>query len=179
MSDAFTDIARDEDRAANYLDYLTKVAEYLNNSTKENCERVKSAAQNTDSVKRGYWNGRTGLSSGLDELLERLKQGDKTEWARLLWTVEPYNSIYQELSNLSPFKGQVLLKVDYGVGFVDVGKEGLDGVIEGAGFKAGDCDDYIISISPEVLKQMEIVWVRCGMSKVKGPRDSKGRPKKI
>jgi hypothetical protein len=178
MSDALTDIAKDGTRARNHLGYLARVVEYLKNPTIANRREVESAANETDSVTRGYWSGQTDLSSGLGKRLENLGNGDKTEWARLLWRVEPYQRVYDELLELSPFKGKVLLRVDYGADFVNVKREGLDDIIKGANFRTGDCDDYLIAIPEEMLKKIDVTWVRCGISGVKGPRDSKGKPKK-
>ena len=178
MSDAFTDIARDGTRAGRYLGYLAQVVEYLKNPTVANRRKVESAANQTDSVARGYSSGQTNLSSELGKRLENLRKGNKTTWARLLWGVEPCQRLYDELLEISPFKGKVLLKIDYGMGFVNVKKGGLDEVIEGANLKAGDCDDYLLAIPKEALKAIDITWVGCGISGVKGPRDSKGKPKK-
>lgn len=177
MSDALTDIARDEKRARGYLDYLSKVVQYLKEPSEENLREIKAAACETDSVKRGYQSGQTNLSSKLDTRLRALKNGDETEWARLLWSIEPDAELYDKLVEISPFKGKVLLKVNYGNNFVHVGRNGLDELVEGANFKAGDCDDYILSVPKEMMKGIGVTWVRCGIRGQNTPRDKKGKPR--
>jgi len=179
MSGGLSDLASDEMRAGRYLDYLARVVEYLKSPIEANRRKVESAAKKTDSVTRGYRSGQTSLSSELGKRLKNLRKGDKSEWARLLWKVEPHQRLYNELVEISPFKGKMLVKVDYGSGFVRVGKEGIDEIIEGANFLAGDCDAYLIAIPKEDLKKIDVTWVRCGISGIKCPRDSKGKPKKI
>ena len=65
MSDAMSDIARDEKRNLAYAIYLEKVQKYINNPTKENLKKVLKAAKYADSIPAGYWGLKTSLAKGL------------------------------------------------------------------------------------------------------------------
>jgi hypothetical protein len=66
MSDALTDIRRDQVRAECYESFLAAIADYFENPSSEAEAKVRDAAQKTDEVPRGYHHGPTSLCSIFD-----------------------------------------------------------------------------------------------------------------
>ena len=121
MSDALTDMARDERRSRNYYSFLSSLADYLESKDgdQELFEQVVRTAKNTDAVKRGLWGGSTRISDGLVERVERLKQKDPKEWAVLL--IEAYEHNYfsfERLKGISPFVGSLFTFIEIGSGYL-------------------------------------------------------------
>lgn len=183
MSDASSEMARDERRAQNYLDYLDCLIGYLQDSGKVPYEQVEEAAKSTDSVLGGSCGGRTGLQEGLKEKVEALKQGDKEEWAKLLYHLDNNEPQYQGLVDLSPFTGKTLLKASYRGAHLHLDLSSLNETItkrlDELNLKIKDSDDYllVLGIPKEVIENAEVHWAHCGILGVKGPRDRKGNPK--
>ncbi len=107
MSDAFTDIDRDQRRWRNYWNFLNLLTDYLEKKPDdaELLRQVIEAAENTDAVGRGYWGGRTYLSAGIKERIKLLRKGDRIEWVRLLAQAisNPSARQRQRLKAISPF----------------------------------------------------------------------------
>jgi len=183
MSDALTDIARDDRRAKAYRGYFGRLYDYLQESSKENYKKLEEAAKETDAVPRGYWGSPTNLEKWLKERVKKLKQGDKIEWARILRRNIDYR-VHEKLKAISPFANKVLINVDFGCGFVNIKLEGLESIVANLiakhNFKAYDADDYLIAldIPEQAFKDGEVVWYGCGIYGINGPRDSEGKPKK-
>ncbi len=178
MSDGITDSYRDQRRGECYGDFLKVLANFLEKpSTAEGCQAVKQAAERVDGVPRGLISGRTSLSGGLSVMVEKLREGDEKTWGTLLLSaVGSYpTAVFKKFKSISPFKGKVLISVDYGFGFVNIGGEFehfLDHFIAGInGFKIYDADHYIVALDEYSFKKgAELVWRSCGVSGVKGPR---------
>ena len=82
MSDALSDIARDQERGE-YLDNFYKnLTDYLENPSDEKLGNLKRIAEMTDSVRGGYWGGKTNLLKNLEKRLKELGEGNKNSWAR-------------------------------------------------------------------------------------------------
>ena len=60
MSDALTDIARDERRNRNVYSWIFAVADFLEGKVELDC--VESAALKCDAVPRGYWGSVTAMA---------------------------------------------------------------------------------------------------------------------
>jgi len=179
MSDGLTDIARDQRRGIEHVSYLGCLLDYLKNPSEANYIKIEKASEATDDVPRGYFGGRTKLTKGLKERVEKLKQGDKREWARLLWVFIDSGKLYREFKEISPFKGKLLLKVDYGRGFVNIKSEELDEILRKRDFKTYDCDDYLIAVDvSEDSEKIDVEWARCGISGQDCPRNSEGKKRK-
>lgn len=85
MSDALTDIARDERRAKLCAVYVRAVWIFLQTLEKTSAQRVRKAAEATDAVPIGYWGSRTSLVKQLDAgLLTKLSAGAPEPWKELL-----------------------------------------------------------------------------------------------
>lgn len=186
MSDALTDIARDTRRAEVFGKYLEAVKEYLLGPSQETFKNAVEAAQVVDGVPRGYWGGKTSLSKDIEKRLRSLKRGNKKEWARFLLSMIGGNMphpLFKKLKAISPFKDKCLIHVNYGCGFVHFGGE-IESffakiIQEHAGWKTYDADGYFVALPmPEINEDTEVVWLRCGILGIKGPRESGRRPKK-
>jgi len=92
MSDAMTDIYRDQERTALEKEYLQCLLGYLTKSTVREFTKLEKIALSVDSVQRGYSSGQTNFSEGLKERVEKLKQGDKKEWNKFLNIFEVSNT---------------------------------------------------------------------------------------
>lgn len=173
MSDALTDIARDERRAREYGSYIEALLDLLEGNAEE--EQVVEAARRTDEVRGGYWGGGTDLSQEVRERIERLRSGDDREWGRLLdslardgtWT----HGRYYRAKALSPWRDRMLLHVDYGCGFSTIHSPDLDAIVRRADMMAYDADDYVV-IVPVKPEEPSVVWTRCGILGQDGPRPS-------
>ncbi len=177
MTDAFSDLARDEKRNRRYSEFIDKLVSYLKNPSEDSYGNLMNSAKETDSVNGGFWTGRTNIAKSLDEKLEKLEKGDKTEWARMLRTCKTCTKQYQKLKQISPFEG-ILFEVHYGNRYVELKSDKLTDLIteklENGDFRTYDCDTYLAEINNEDLN---ITWVRCGILGKNYPRDRKGNPK--
>lgn len=171
MSDAFTDIARDEQRARNFACFLTALQNWLVDSSKENYKKVIEAAKSTDAVRRGYWGGQTSISVNIKERLKKLKNGNKVEWAIVLsWIIDGHWREFQELKKFSPFNEKLIFIVDYNEklifivdydgAFMNVHAEPaapfklsnwlVNRIIEAQNFKICDSDRYLIALDKRI-----------------------------
>jgi len=185
MSDALTDIARDETRGKLISEYLDCLLTYLKKPTKKNHRQVMKSAQQADDIPRGYFGSPTNLSKQLDDELEKLKQGDKTMWARFLAGFKETSSgIYKEFKQLSPFSNKLLIKIDYGMGFSTIKTEGFEEQahrhLREQDYKAYDCDKYLLSLPisggdlEKLFRSSDIIWLGCGRLGQMTPRKRDG-----
>ncbi|MBI4993539.1 hypothetical protein HZC33_01085 [Candidatus Wolfebacteria bacterium] len=201
MSDASTEIARDQERNKLYHYYLLALKEFLSSSggRKESLKKVIEVAGAVDDVRGGYWGSKTSISSGLKKELEELLNGDKKAWAMLLvqfFLVDGMLSpiidrkcfydekeIFNEIKNISPFKGKHIYLVNYGCGFVNI-RHDFDAlvqpteqfiklIIEDKDMKTYDADTYVIFANSNDFSGCEVFWLRCGILGVNGPRTAK------
>ncbi|MDP3730931.1 MAG: hypothetical protein Q8R34_00290 [bacterium] len=179
MSDGITDSYRDQRRAEAYEEFLCRLADYIENPIEENLTVLKSAGEQTDGVPRGLVSGRTDISSGIEDLLKALFENDERIWGKLLLNAHggyPEEG-FRKLKRLSPFKDKIIVEVDYGIGFVSLSGEFqnlIDKVIGGAhNMKTYDGDSYMLAIPNDVLKDANVVWLKCGIGGVKGSRKAR------
>jgi len=102
MSDANTDIARDEERNKRIMAYIEVLRDYLASPAPEKRSAVIETARHLDDYKyHGYWTGPTTESSGIEERLDKLVEGDAEAWANFL---KRFNEgpILEEFKALSP-----------------------------------------------------------------------------
>ncbi|MEK7151092.1 MAG: hypothetical protein AAB784_00045 [Patescibacteria group bacterium] len=176
MSDGITDSYRDTRRGELYDDFLLALADYLAKKTEANLTLLKKTANLVDDVPRGLMSGRTNLAQGLDDMLNKLLAQDKRTWGKLLGTaLNTYpTKVYKRLKCMSPFDGQVLIAVDYGIGFVNLHgdiQNFLDHYIQrDKNMKIYDADKYIVAIPESALTQSDVTWLHCGYFGVKEPR---------
>ncbi|PIN91215.1 hypothetical protein COU57_01485 [Candidatus Pacearchaeota archaeon CG10_big_fil_rev_8_21_14_0_10_32_14] len=109
MGDAHTDLARDQDRANAYSEFLEVFTAYIKDETVY--ETLEAAAKNVDGIRGGYSSGRTNISKWIGGVAEEIKSGDKTAWMRLLLD-SMGTEVYDELKSLSPYKNSSFIKVD-------------------------------------------------------------------
>lgn len=176
MSDALTDLARDERRAKLFNEYLKALKVFLEDQTAENKAAVVIAAAATDQVRRGFNNGRTTLAKNVSDRIDLLAAGDKETWAKFLFSLDTTSGT-QIFKALSPFHGKCLLTVDYGCGFVSIGGDIgllLDQLIAiGHQYKTYDADKYLVVMDPPNMTSAEVHWLYCGILGVDGPRKNK------
>ncbi|MEM4153009.1 MAG: hypothetical protein QXK80_02760 [Candidatus Pacearchaeota archaeon] len=126
MSDALTDINRDQERNEKYEIFLENLIKYLKNPIKINYEDLENAAKDVDSVGRGYWGSKTNIASKLEEKVKKLLNKDKEEWCKLL--LQTYGTyLYEKFKAVSPFKEKTLLFTEEH----SIYPEGIDIRIEG------------------------------------------------
>ncbi len=173
MSDALTDIARDNARGEAYEKYLGALKAFLVYPTTRRKWDVVKAAEAVDIVRGGYWSrGQTTLASRLEERLTALVSGDKDAWAKLLSAIKG-GPLFGDFKDISPFKGKLLISVDYGQGFVTLDgdiKEFVASLIRAKNWRAYDCDRYLVALEQPCTKDAEVLWMSCGIGGVRGPR---------
>ncbi|MBI2446603.1 MAG: hypothetical protein HYV51_02155 [Parcubacteria group bacterium] len=175
MSDALTDIARDEQRGALFEKFLITVKNYIESVSQDTFTAAIKAAEAVDEVRGGYWGGKTNLKKSAENYLTKLTAKDETirksEWAKFLFEIRD-SYYFRALKKISPFADCLLINIDYGYGFVTIRGLGgfFDKLIREAGMQTYDCDKYLI-VMPEIkVNTSEVYWVDCGVSGVNGPR---------
>lgn len=110
MSDAFTDIAKDERRSRRYDQYLTDLFGYLSGTITK--QTLLVSAKETDFVQGGFWGDSTDLSSEENMgLVEKLKQGDSTAWLNFLTRLR--SETQKKFQGISPFANKIILSVEH------------------------------------------------------------------
>lgn len=166
MSDALSEIARDQQRASAFVDYLMKLSEWAEAGfPPEGREAVKAAASDTDMIRGGYWGSSTNLMARIDQRLDDLAAGDPKQWGRLLHAADDeWNpTIRDRLRAASPFKDGVIAFADYGHGFVRYSSsfdELLAKAITAKGGTAFDCEKHMLVIPEDVFDRIEIVTLQ-------------------
>lgn len=158
MSDALTDIARDQERARAFEAFLEKLTEYLSSPTEAAREVVVKYAQYVDAIAGGYLSGKTNLASFVRNNLEGLVNQDRKAWARVL-KMALDSTFYYQLKDMSPFRGKVMLIVDYGIGFVTFEGEIEDWayrLLRREGYKTYEGDTYAVFVPEEALAECEV-----------------------
>jgi len=173
MSDALTDIDRDERRSKLYNQYLESLRAYLLEPTEENMNKVIEKASDTDDVPRGYFGNRTSMTNNLRTKIELLGSGDKEAWAKFLFGLD--GNDFRVFKLLSPFAKKLLIAVDYGIGFVNFHGD-VESLINqiirnGKGWKTYDTDNYLVAFDQPEIDDAEVFWINCGILGINGPRN--------
>lgn len=171
MSDGPSEIARDKERGE-YLDnFHESLADYLENPSDKKLENLKGIAEETDSVRGGYWSGKTHLLKNLEKKLRELGEGNKTSWARLLratYETRYASNVYQRLKNISPYADKVLLFVSYGSRSSNIDStmelsDLVDKKVRDSEMKTFGADDYFLVFDKKeferLLKNASVEWV--------------------
>lgn len=138
MSDALTDINRDQWRDETVGIWLYTVYEFLIDPSDSNRASAESAARNCDSIPRGYWNRSTTIGKSMPGLLDALDSGDIDRWAWILsmalaeggLAYEP--KVYGLLNSLFPWSHLKMVVFDYGYF-----SHGLNDILKDCMLKAG------------------------------------------
>jgi hypothetical protein len=172
LSDALNDIEKDITRVKLMNKFLEKITQYLSSPTDNAKTEVLESAKEVDDVPYGYFGGGTEMASFVEKNIDRLKNKSPKAWGKLL-RIAIGTQYYRQLKELSPFKGKIMLVVDYGCGFVNFGGE-IENVISQLlthkGYKTYDCDKYAVFVAEETFKNADVQWIDCGILGVKGPR---------
>lgn len=140
-------------------------------------KNVFKEARRTDGVRTGYEN-EVHFEGRINLIIDGLLGHSKEAWAKFLFVLQD-DSDFQRFKKLSPFADQLIVAVDYGIGFVhlhgDV-ENFLSSVIGGEKkLMTYDADDYLVVLPRPDTKKAEVFWVGNGCSDVSGPRP-KGSP---
>lgn len=172
MSDAMTDISRDRQRYSTFVDLTENLAEYLKDPNETNFNSVIKTCKEMDEIPSGYFGGTTSYATYIEKQLTLLKDKDRQAWIQILH--KTYNTPYhQRLKNLSPFKDQIMIIINYGRGFANIEGEiqsVFDKIIYDEKYKAYDCDKYAVFIPKNSFENAEVEWYDCGILGVNGPR---------
>jgi hypothetical protein len=117
MSDALTDIARDERRTNAAGDYIIAVLNHLQSSaTPESASAVIASAQHCDDIPPGYWQGSTNFAASAETTLRGLEQADRLAWARTLSLASHlfiWGKTVSKLLALSPWPDKSMVEVAF------------------------------------------------------------------
>lgn len=106
MSDALTDIARDQERYKRTMAYLSALKVFLKHPTPEKRLAVIESVRRLDEYSyHGYWTGPTQESVGIEQRLDKLVGGDSVEWRGFLERINDAY-IFIVFKALSPFGGE-------------------------------------------------------------------------
>ena len=106
MSDALSEIARDQERSEKHEIFVLKLFEYLSMSTQEMYNSLKGSAREVDSVQRGYWYpGHTYIEERVDKTMEELQNRNPECWNFYInhaknVSTENINEMIKALTNL-------------------------------------------------------------------------------
>jgi hypothetical protein len=126
MSDALTDIARDETRSQQFEEFLHRVHDYLLKPHDLNRASAQEAAKAVDSIPRGYWGGQTDLYSGCGKFLDELIVPKPEAWGRLLLDAKSMShDLYCLLQQISPWPDKKMQYLDFNWRNLDNGFEGM------------------------------------------------------
>jgi len=163
MSDALTDIARDERRAECFENFGRKVIEFIKNPNNDTRQEVTSAAKNTDNVVGGYWSrDKTNLEKGIDGRLDKLQNGDNEEWSGLLFAFDGNYKLWDELKAVSPFSDMVVVFIEYGMGKTEISGELEEAVKEVLLLKETEREGrnrYCIVMPKINSSEIKTIWV--------------------
>lgn len=90
MSDALTDISRDEQRNELAQQLLIKASEWIQKPTKKLGEELISLAEKCDSVPRGYWNGQTKFKQKVENMVNKNELAAFVDLWNRDWQTLPY-----------------------------------------------------------------------------------------
>ena len=157
MSDAFTDMARDERRARNYHEYLESLFGYLTWKTSK--EELIKQAEGVDAVPRGYWGDSTNLADEKNiNRAQKLRDKDGPAWISFLRTLE--GDTQQKFQSISPFANKLLLSVSHNGGSnYRVDSTGLKSFLESKTPKEIQHRmrlDYVLILDPKALECAEV-----------------------
>ena len=183
MSDAQSQIVRDQERDAKYSVYLLNFLGYLQERNDNNRGKLSDSATSVDKVRDGYFSpGSTNLREKLEKHVALLTSGNEEPRMKLLEGVETmtamdffnsddefrglneaefdarlrhYSTIYEQFKELSPFKGRTFFRLE---GHHWINSKGLKDLvirqIESSGVKYEDVRDYVLAVDSEVLEQL-------------------------
>jgi hypothetical protein len=117
MSDALTDIARDQKRTAAAEDYIRAVLAYVQvPRSPSKAPAVIACAQRCDNVPRGFWQGSINFASCAERTLRGLRDGDLVTWAKTLRLAShlfPWGREVISLIALSPWPGKKMMEISF------------------------------------------------------------------
>ena len=94
MSDALTDLAKDNMRGEKLYKYFLKLIEYLKVPEEEKRLELINASDEVDSISGGYFISRTRIKERLEKQLNNLQEGNKEEWAKVLRQIRYGSEMY-------------------------------------------------------------------------------------
>jgi len=166
MSDALTDIARDEVRSKAFSRYANTMLRYVMGGA--TLEEVVKAADCVDDVPTGYWGSRTKFSDGAKETAEKLKANDPATWAKMIFLLkdsfENYG-LYKDYKAASPFPLDAqMIYLDFSDTWDDKLKPLFGDAIKNAGFCTSQFeggDRYLLVIDQKTLDKIakSAVWM--------------------
>ncbi|MFA5176350.1 MAG: hypothetical protein WC413_03790 [Candidatus Nanoarchaeia archaeon] len=191
--DAFSHIARDQNRNELYKQYLEKLYNYL--TKKGDYNSLEDITKKLDSVGDGYFGSKTNLSKNLKDFIKKLEENDKETWLKFLvhlpecdWSPEHggVKEYYKMFKEISAFKNDALIKIDYGSGFVDIELKDLEEIMKKHNSCTMDCDKYILVLPLKSLEDINVLWAgngtryqdKDGKWVSQGPRNYNKKPKK-
>lgn len=90
MSDALTDISRDERRNNLAIQLLIKASEWIQKPTKKLGTELIKLAEQCDDVPRGYWNGPTKFKQVTENMVNKNEIAAFVNLWKVDWQTLPY-----------------------------------------------------------------------------------------
>lgn len=167
MSDALSEIARDQERNSAFQQYLLALCRWCEAGfSPEMRTEVIKAAEDTDLVRGGYWGSSTNLLARIEKRLDLLAAGDLKQWGRLIqasddeWT----HDIRQRVLAASPFKDRAVGLIAYGHGFVRFHSDGFEALLSKAIQKKGGTtfkgETHLIVMPQDIFDHIEVVTLQ-------------------
>ncbi len=159
MSDGMTDAYKDADDYEWFVQYLKEILRWLQDPTDSRHERVFSK-RGLPTVRSIF--GQEMTPKDLSSIDAKLLAGDKVLWAKLLTVIpDSEKELFKGLKELSPFKDQIFIFVNYGRGFVNFEGETeiyFKSLIKEKGWRTYDCDKYAVLL-PKTEVPPEVIWI--------------------
>jgi hypothetical protein len=163
MSDAFSDIVKDEQRSKNIHSFLKALVFYLEGDlpAKEVLKRAEIASGGS----RGFFSSPVDFVTDLEKELKQLKRGTEKTWAKTLFRYRD-SDLFFHLCTLSPWSLLEVACVEYGMGFARItkyperhwiGEEYINEIIYRKNWFIYDCDDYLIVFDSD--NHHKVFWI--------------------
>jgi hypothetical protein len=109
MSDALSDLARDQQRAEASREMWMAFGAFADAPSAERKQAALESAKNVDSISGGYWGGCTRHVLKTPGWLEGIEREDSGTWAILILQIAEFDPEYAErLQEKSPLKGMLV-----------------------------------------------------------------------
>lgn len=159
MSDALTDISRDQERTAATGTYLRTLLRSLKG---EDCDsELSTAASACDGIRGGSQSRTNFAGESHVAMVAKLRTGDKNAWTIFLLSFRN-SDLFEEFRSVSPYKDRIALRVNYvnglpvidPLGLVQLLRKPSEALPKTNGRRRGSC---LLLLQPGAFENAELI----------------------